>query len=184
MVVDNSLLLWFFVVFKNTGLSLLGCSVKHLSPLSADAASQLDILGHDGDTLGVDGSQVGVFEQANQVGLCSLLESQDGRGLETQVGLEVLSDLANQPLERQLADEQLGGLLVLADLAQSDSAGPVPVRLLYTASGGSALPGSLGGQLLTGSLATSGLTGSLLSTGHCSEGEGQFSRGGRVLDKT
>eukprot|EP00798_Chlamydomonas_sp_ICE-L_P006368 gene6368-biopygen1515 len=39
---------------------------EHLSPLFADAASQLDVLGHDGDTLGVNGSQVGVLEQANQ----------------------------------------------------------------------------------------------------------------------
>jgi hypothetical protein len=138
-----------------------------LSPLAADAACQLDVLRHDGDTLGMDGSQVGVLEQTNQVGLGSLLEGQDGRGLETQVGLEVLGDLTDQPLEGQLADEQLGGLLVLADLAQGDGSGPVPVGLLHTARGRGALPGSLGGQLLTGGLATSGLTGSLLSTSHC-----------------
>ena len=34
-----------------------------LSTLSTDAVSQLDVLGHDGDTLGVDGAQVGVLEQ-------------------------------------------------------------------------------------------------------------------------
>ena len=45
-----------------------------LGPLPPDAASKLDILGHDGDPLGVDGSQVGVFKQANQVSLSSLLQ--------------------------------------------------------------------------------------------------------------
>ena len=50
-----------------------------LSPLSADTASQLDVLGHDCDTLGMDGTQVGVFEETNQVSLRCLLESHDGR---------------------------------------------------------------------------------------------------------
>ena len=45
-----------------------------LGALSADTAGQLDVLGHDGDTLGVDGAQVGVLEQTDQVGLASLLK--------------------------------------------------------------------------------------------------------------
>ena len=98
------------------------------SPLSPDAAGQLDVLGHDGDPLGVDGSQVGVLEQTHQVGLSRLLQGQDGGGLEAQVGLEVLGDLTHQPLEGQLADEQLGGLLVLPDLPQGHSSRSVPAR--------------------------------------------------------
>jgi hypothetical protein len=50
--------------------------------------------------------------------------------------LEVLGDLADQALEGQLADEELGGLLVLANLAQGDGAGPVAVGLLHAAGGG------------------------------------------------
>ena len=41
------------------------CFVKdaiHLCTLSADSAGQLNVLGHDGDALGVDGAQVGVFK--------------------------------------------------------------------------------------------------------------------------
>ena len=75
----------------------------------------------------MDGSQVGVLKQANQVGLSSLLQCQDCRALEAQVGLEVLGNLTYKALEGQLADEQLSGLLVLADLAQSDSSWAVPV---------------------------------------------------------
>ena len=56
-----------------------------LSTLTADTAGQLDILGHDGHTLGVDGRQVGVLEQADQVGLAGLLERQHRRALEPQV---------------------------------------------------------------------------------------------------
>jgi hypothetical protein len=49
----------------------------NLSTLATDAAGQLDVLGHDGDTLGVDRAQVSVLEQANEVGLRRLLQSQD-----------------------------------------------------------------------------------------------------------
>jgi len=34
-----------------------------LCALAADATGQLDVLGHDGDALGVDGAQVRVLEQ-------------------------------------------------------------------------------------------------------------------------
>ena len=41
--------------------------LRILSPFSADAAGQLDVLGHNGNTLGVDGTQVGILEQTNEV---------------------------------------------------------------------------------------------------------------------
>ena len=63
----------------------LSVTMTCLSPLAADAPGQLDVLGHDGHALGMDGSQVGVLEETNQVGLSSLLEGQDGRGLEANL---------------------------------------------------------------------------------------------------
>ncbi len=97
-------------------------------PLSADPPGQLDVLGHDGDALGVDGAQVGVLEEADQVGLGGLLQGHHGAGLEAEVGLEVLGDLADQALEGQLADQQLGRLLVAADLTEGNGARAVPER--------------------------------------------------------
>merc|ERR1719510_2125011 len=117
-----------------------------------DPPGQLDILGHDGDPLGVDGTEVGVLEEPHEVGLASLLESHHGGALEAEVGLEVLSNLPDETLEWKLADEQLSGLLVSPDLPESHSAGPVAVGLLHSSSGGGGLPGSLGGQLLPGGL--------------------------------
>ena len=70
------------------------------------------------------------------------------------------------PDKLYLADEQLGGLLVAADLPESHSAGPVPVGLLHTSGGWGGLPGCLGGQLLPGGLPSGGLAGSLLGSGH------------------
>ena len=92
----------------------------HLRALATEAAGQLDVLGLDGDTLGVDGAQVGVLKERDEVRLDRLLQGTDGGGLEAQVGLEVLGDLTNQTLEGELADEQLSGLLVATDLTESD----------------------------------------------------------------
>ena len=50
---------------------------EDLSPLATDAPGQLDVLGHDGDPLGVDGAQVGVLKQTDEVSLASLLQSHD-----------------------------------------------------------------------------------------------------------
>eukprot|EP01043_Picozoa_sp_COSAG02_P034647 COSAG02_NODE_2435_length_8869_cov_63.273774_5_plen_221_part_00 len=144
--------------------------MKHLSALATDAAGQLDVLRHDGDALGVDGAEVGVLEEADQVGLACLLERQDGGGLEAQVGLEVLGDLADEALERQLADQQLSGLLVLADLAEGDGAGPVAVGLLDAAGGRGGLARRLGGELLARGLASGALASGLLGACHCVEG--------------
>lgn len=137
-----------------------------LSTLATDAAGQLDVLGHDGHTLGVDGAQVGVLEQTHEVSLAGLLQSHDGGALEAQIGLEVLGDLADQALEGQLADQQLGGLLVTTDLTQSHGSGPVTVGLLHSSGGRGALASGLGGQLLPGGLASGGLASGLLSTSH------------------
>ena len=48
----------------------------HLSPLSADTTSKLYVLRHDGHPLGVDGTQVGVLKQADEVGLTGFLQTQ------------------------------------------------------------------------------------------------------------
>ncbi len=63
---------------------------NNLRAFSTDAAGKLNVLRHDGHTLGVNGAKVSVFEQANKVSFGSFLQSQDGRALEAKVGLEAL----------------------------------------------------------------------------------------------
>ena len=106
--------------------------LRSLTTLTTEAAGELDVLALDGDTLGVDGAEVGVLEEGDEVGLDGLLKSTDGGGLEAEIGLEVLGNLTNKTLEGQLADEKLGGLLVAADLTESDGTRLVAVRLLDT----------------------------------------------------
>jgi len=156
-----------------SGLTDVGRS-RCLGTLATDPAGQLDVLGHDGDTLGVDGAQVGVLEESDQVGLAGLLEGHDGGALESEVGLEVLGDLTDQTLEWQLADEELGALLVPTDLSESHCSGPVTMGFLDSTSGRGALTGSLGGQLFTGRLATGRFTCCLLGTSHLSSSNEKY----------
>ena len=128
--------------------------------------TKLDVFWHDGDTLGVDGTQVGVLEKTDKVGLGGFLEGQDGGSLESKVTLEVLSNLTDKTLERQLADEKVSGLLVTANLSKSDGSRSVSVGLLDSSGGGGRLAGSLGGELLARSLSSGGLAGGLLGSGH------------------
>ena len=118
----------------------------------------------------MDGAQVGVLEETDEVGLGSLLKGKDGRSLEAKVALEVLGDLANETLEGELADEQVGGLLVATDLTESDGSWAVTVGLLDASGGGGGLASGLGGELLAGGLAPGGLAGGLLGTSHVDGG--------------
>ena len=146
-------------------------SPRHLVAFAADAASKLDVLRVDGHTLGMDRAEVGVLEEADEVGLPGLLQGLDGVRLEAKFRLDVVRNLAHQTLERKLADEKLGRLLVLADLTERNSARAEAVGLLDTV--GDRLPGSLLGQLETRGLASGGLPGSLLGTRHV-DGEGNL----------
>ena len=123
-----------------------------LSTLATDSSGQLDVFRHDGDSLGVDGAQVRIFEKTDQVCLASLLQGHDGRALETQIGLEVLCDFTDQALEGQLADKQLGALLVTTDLTKSDGAGPVAMRLLHSPVAGALLRAALVASCFLGAL--------------------------------
>ena len=151
---------------KAIGLFTKRAHNNSLSALTTETTSQVNILGLDGDTLGVDGSQVGIFEEGDQVSLGGLLKGTNGGGLETEIGLEILSNLTNKTLEGQLADQELSRLLVTTDLTKSDGTGAVTMGLLDTSGSGGGLASGLGGQLLTGSLSSGGLAGGLLGTSH------------------
>lgn len=47
---------------------------NELSSFTANTSSQLDVLRHNGDTFGVDGTQVSVFKQTDQVGFTGFLQ--------------------------------------------------------------------------------------------------------------
>ena len=134
---------------------------------TTDSAGELHVLGHDGHTFGVDSAKVGVFEETDHVGLSGFLEGEDGRGLETEVVLELSSDLTDESLEGELSDEELGGLLETSDLAKSDGSWSEAVGLLDTSGGGGLLGSLLVGDVLAGGLSSGVLAGGVLGACHC-----------------
>ena len=93
---------------------------SHLRALATETTGKLDVLGLDGNTLGVDGAEIGVLEERDEVSLDRLLESANGGRLEAQVALEVLGNLTDETLEWELADQELGRLLVATNFTESD----------------------------------------------------------------
>ena len=133
---------------------------------ATNSAGELDVLGHDGDPLGVDGAEIGVFEESHKVCLACFLKRHHRGALESQFGLEVLRYFTDQSLEGKFSDKQLCTFLVTANLTQCHSSGSVTVRLLYPAGGRGTLSGSFGRQLLSWGFSPGALACCLLGTSH------------------
>ena len=115
----------------------------------------------------MNGAEVGVLEETDEVGLSCLLEGEHGGGLESEVVLELRGNLSDESLEGKLSDEELSGLLESSDLSEGDGAGSESVGLLDAASScGGSLLGLLLGDVLSGGLATGVLASGLLGTSH------------------
>jgi len=116
----------------------------------------------------MDSAKVGIFEETDEISFRCFLECGDGGGLESQFGLVILSDLADQSLEGKLSDEELSALLISSDFSKGDGSGPESMRLLdaSTLNRGGRFAGDLVGDLFAGSLSSGGFAGSLLCSGH------------------
>jgi len=113
------------------------------SPFSADTERQAHVLDIDANPLPMQRAQVGVFKDTDKVGLGSFLQRHNGCALKAQLNAKPFSDLAHDALKRQLAYQQLGGLLVAPNLAQRDGSWAKPVLLLRRAVGGTDLQRSM-----------------------------------------
>jgi histone H3 len=76
--------------------------------VSPDSLGELEVLGHDGHSLGVDGAQVGILEEGDQIGFRSFLQGEHSLALESHFLLELSRDFSHQSLEGQLPDKQIG----------------------------------------------------------------------------
>ena len=147
---------FFFFYFKQTKSFFVFDAF--LGALATEAAGELEIAGEEGDALGVEGQEVGVGEEAGDVRLGRLLEGGDGGRLPAETVLVAGGELTDEALEGSLAEEEVGGLLVLLDLAEGDGAGS-PAELLGA--------GGLGGLGLGGAGLLLGLgDGGGLGAGH------------------
>ena len=115
----------------------------------------------------MDGTEVGVLEEADHVGLRSLLKGKDGGALETELVAVLAGDLTDEALEGEFADEELGGFLEATDLTESDGARSEAVGLLDAGGGVLGLLGSsLVSDVLPWVLGAGVLASSLLGAGH------------------
>merc|ERR1712048_246661 len=103
--------------------------------LTSDSSGELHVLGHDGDSLSVDGTEVGVLEESNHVSLSGLLESEDGGGLESKIGLEIVGDLSDESLERKFSNKEFSRFLESSGLSEGDGSGLESVGSLDTGGG-------------------------------------------------
>lgn len=66
------------------------------SPLPPDTPSELNVFGHDGNTLGMNCTQVGVLKQSHKICFCCLLQCQHRVTLETQIRLQISQKKKNR----------------------------------------------------------------------------------------
>ena len=136
-------------------------------PVSSDSLGELDVSGHDGDSLGVNGAQVGVFEEGDEVSLGSFLKGQNSGALESEFLLELVGDFSDESLEGKFSDEEVSWLLVFSDFSEGNCSGFESVGFLDTGGDGGALSGDfLGNQLFSGDLLSSALPCGLFSSSH------------------
>jgi hypothetical protein len=79
-----------------------------LRAFTANAASKVDVFGHDSYALRMDGTQVGVLKKTDQVCFGSLLKCHDCSALEAEIGLEILGNFTNEALEGKLERQVRG----------------------------------------------------------------------------
>jgi len=114
----------------------------------------------------VNGAEIGILKESNEVCFGGFLEGSNGRRLESEIRLVVLGNLSDESLEGQLSDQEFGRLLVSSDFSKGDGSRAESVGLLDSSSRDGGLSGGLGGDMLSGGLSSSGFSGSLLGTSH------------------
>ncbi len=112
----------------------------------------------------MNSTKIRILKQSHQISLTRLLQRQNSSRLKPQISLEILRNLPHQTLKGGLADQQVGRLLVLADLTEGDCSGTVAVGLFDSSGGGCGFACCLGGELFAGGFASGGFTGGLLGT--------------------
>jgi hypothetical protein len=108
----------------------------------------------------VDGTEVGIFEEI-EVSFSSLLESEDSGGLESDVLVDLRGNPADEPLEGDLSDEVMGGVLKTSDFTESNSARSESAGLIESTT--SSNEASILWQLLSDMFSGSHATGHTLS---------------------
>jgi len=125
-----------------------------LHSFATDASSKLHVLWHYCHALAVNCAQICILKEPDKVVLGGLLESENGRALEANILLNLLCYLFHEAQKGCLTNEQIGRLLVSADLAEGNGTRTIAVRFLHASAGGDGLARCPGGELLAGGFAS------------------------------
>ena len=135
-----------------------------LSLFTTDSSCQEQITRHDGDSLCMNSTQVGIFKQRNQVCLRCFLKSKNCIGLESQIWFVVLSNFSHQSLERQLSNQQFSRFLVLSDFSERYSTRLISVWLFESSLRRCSFTSSFCSQLLSWSFSSCRFTSGMFGT--------------------
>ena len=104
---------------------------------ASNSPGELHVFGHDGNAFGVNGAEVGVFKQPDQISFTGFLKSRNSLGLEPKPTRgHVLGDFLDQALKWQLAYQQFGRLLKFANFTKGHNARAIAMRFLGSVRGG------------------------------------------------
>ena len=65
-----------------------------LRTFTTDPARKLNVFGHDGNTLGMNGAEISVFKQTDNIRLRCFLQGHNSAPLEPQIAFEFLGNLS------------------------------------------------------------------------------------------
>ena len=118
-----------FTDFRIPPLSVRNVSL--LRSFATNSASQLDVFRHNGNSLCMYRTKVSILKETNQVRFRGLLQCENRIALESQLSPIVLSNFTDQSLKRELPNQKLGRLLVLADFTKRNCSGTIAMWFLY-----------------------------------------------------
>jgi len=121
-------------------------------PLRPESSGELDVSAHDGNSLAVNSTKIGVLEESNKVCLGSFLKGKNGGRLPSEFTVVIIANFPDESLERKFSQKELSGFLVPSNLSEGDRTGSEPMGPLNPTPPGMSLPCSLPGKSLLGLL--------------------------------
>ena len=89
--------------------------------VTSHSSGKLHVLSHDGDSLGMDGAEASILENADEIGLGCLLKGNECLSLESKVVVDVTANVSDKSLEWSSWNEKISALLIPFDLSERDS---------------------------------------------------------------
>ena len=87
---------------------------------TSDPSRKMHVLTHNSDSSSMKSTKIDIFEQSNNIGFSSFLESSKGGGLESEFAVVSLCQWSNKSLEGKSLHQTLGRPLIPLDISHSN----------------------------------------------------------------